>query len=425
MDAASETTVGGKEMSMEETAVLLSIHPEWCQKIFRGEKTMEIRKNFPKDFRGQPFKCFIYCTKGQNARFRMEPDGSLLRLDGTVIGEFTCDKIYKVDKDSVGFNFTTPSMNLAIYTLPENNDEEGNAKLKELTTCMTDAELSEYLGIHPGYAWHITELKTYETPLDLAAFHLRCENALRWCNNGGCAMHIERPANGNCCGNYGLQLNRPPQSWCYVVGPGECHKELQEQVKATLNRLYPRKKVSDILPKPEILGQLAEELAEASAAASKLRRKIDGKNPTPKTLEECWEDLKKEIGDVMNSIDALTGQDPQSYHEFMSERFPHWPYKKPKPGHEGFRLLDGPAPDFHRMTVEEFEALPPHIWMDVKKTLPPLEHPVLTVDAYGNYHTNTEYIDNPEIPFCITYNNGRFWPPIAWSKFDRLKWSGD
>lgn len=306
-------------MGMEETAVLLSIRPEWCQKIFRGEKTMEIRKSFPKDFKGRPFKCFVYCAKGQNARFRIEPDGSLLRLDGTVIGEFTCDKIYKVDKDSVGFNFTTPSMNLAIYTLPKNNDEEGNAKLKELTTCMTDAELSEYLGIHPGYAWHITELKTYETPLDLAAFHLRCENALRWCNNGGCAMHIERPANGNCCGNYGLQLNRPPQSWCYVVGPGECHKELQEQVKATLNRLYPRKKVSDILPKPEILGQLAEELAEASAAASKLRRKIDGKNPTPKTLEECWEDLKKEIGDVMNSIDALTGQDPQNYHEFMSE----------------------------------------------------------------------------------------------------------
>lgn len=51
-------------MNMEETAVLLSIRPEWCQKIFRGEKTMEIRKSFPKDFQGQPFKCFIYCTKG-------------------------------------------------------------------------------------------------------------------------------------------------------------------------------------------------------------------------------------------------------------------------------------------------------------------------------------------------------------------------
>lgn len=32
-------------------------------------------------------------------------------------------------------------------------------------------------------------------------------------------------------------------------------------MKATLNRIYPRKKVSDILPKPEILGQFTEELA--------------------------------------------------------------------------------------------------------------------------------------------------------------------
>lgn len=142
------------------------------------------------------------------------------------------------------------------------------------------------------------------------------------------------------------------------------------------------------------------------------------------------EDLKNELEDLKGATEVLTVEeaaedeieelkkllviDPQ-------KMIPAWPYKKPKPGHEGFRLLDGPAPDFHRMTVEEFEALPPHIWMDVKKTLPPLEHPVLTVDAYGDYHTNTEYIDNPEIPFCITYNNGRFWPPIAWSKFDRLK----
>lgn len=62
------------------------------------------------------------------------------------------------------------------------------------------------------------------------------------------------------------------------------------------------------------------------------------------------------------------------------------------------------------------------LWL---KGLSPLEHPVLTVDAYGNYHTNTEYIDNPEIPFCITYNDGRFWPPIAWSKFEPLKQGGD
>ena len=151
----------------------------------------------------------------------MEPDGSLLRLDGTVIGEFVCDRVYEI--------------------APLNHAPDD----LEAQACMDRDQIWKYTH-GKGYAWHITELKTYETPLDLSAFHLRCENALRWCNNGGCAMHIEQPANGNCCGNYGLQLNRPPQSWCYVVGPGECHKELQEQVKATLNRLYPRKKVSDI-----------------------------------------------------------------------------------------------------------------------------------------------------------------------------------
>lgn len=77
------------------------------------------------------------------------------------------------------------------------------------------------------------------------------------------------------------------------------------------------------------------------------------------------------------------------------------------------------------MTVEEFETLPAGVWMDVKKALPPLEHPVLTVDAYGNYHTRTEYTDTPEVPFCIAYNDGRFWPPIAWSKFEPLKQGGD
>ena len=291
-------------MNMEDAAVLLSIRPEWCQKILEGKKTMEIRKSFPKDFRGQPFKCFIYCTKGQNLSYWKAQDHFYFDdrshnapdrcVDGMVIGEFTCDCVYEV--------------------APLNHAPDD----LEAQACMDRDQIWEYTH-GKGYAWHITELKAYVAPRDLAAFHLRCENALRWCNNGGCAMRIERPANGNCCGNYALQLNRPPQSWCYVVGPGECHKELQEQVKATLGRLYPKKKVSDILPKPEILGQLAEELAEASAAASKLRRKIDGKNPTPKTLEECWEDLKKEIGDVMNSIDALTEQDPQNYHEFMSE----------------------------------------------------------------------------------------------------------
>jgi hypothetical protein len=48
-----------------------------------------------------------------------------------------------------------------------------------------------------------------------------------------------------------------------------------------------QKKISDILPKTEILAQLAEEASELAQAALKLRRALDGTNPTPKCVEEC------------------------------------------------------------------------------------------------------------------------------------------
>lgn len=65
------------------------------------------------------------------------------------------------------------------------------------------------------------------------------------------------------------------------------------------------KKVSDILPKTEILAQLAEEASELAQAALKLRRALDGTNPTPKSVAECEANLTEEIADVTNALDAL------------------------------------------------------------------------------------------------------------------------
>ena len=48
------------------------------------------------------------------------------------------------------------------------------------------------------------------------------------------------------------------------------------------------KKVSEILPPTEILAQMSEEFSEGAQAALQLRRALDGTNPTPKTIEECW-----------------------------------------------------------------------------------------------------------------------------------------
>ncbi len=65
------------------------------------------------------------------------------------------------------------------------------------------------------------------------------------------------------------------------------------------------KKVSGILPKTEILAQLAEEASELAQAALKLRRALDGTNPTPKSVAECEANLMEEFADVTNAIDAL------------------------------------------------------------------------------------------------------------------------
>lgn len=58
------------------------------------------------------------------------------------------------------------------------------------------------------------------------------------------------------------------------------------------------KQVCDILPETEILAQLAEEAAELAQAALKLRRALDGTNPTPRTEAECREALWEEFADV-------------------------------------------------------------------------------------------------------------------------------
>lgn len=42
-------------------SVLISIRPQWCEKIARCKKTIEVRKSAPKEV---PFKAYIYCPYG-------------------------------------------------------------------------------------------------------------------------------------------------------------------------------------------------------------------------------------------------------------------------------------------------------------------------------------------------------------------------
>lgn len=85
------------------------------------------------------------------------------------------------------------------------------------------------------------------------------------------------------------------------------------------------KKVSDILPKTEILAQLAEEASELAQVALKPRRALDGTNPTPKSVAECEANLMEEFADISNAVtalfDAWFGDDLDSESEFWNAKY--------------------------------------------------------------------------------------------------------
>ena len=63
--------------------------------------------------------------------------------------------------------------------------------------------------------------------------------------------------------------------------------------------------VRKTLSKEEQLAQLAEECAELGKAALKLRRVYDGRNPTPVTRPEAFNNLVEEIADVTLCMEVL------------------------------------------------------------------------------------------------------------------------
>ena len=56
--------------------------------------------------------------------------------------------------------------------------------------------------------------------------------------------------------------------------------------------------IKDYISQSEILAQLAEEAAELAQAALKLRRAMDGQNPTPVSFADAYHNFIAEYSDV-------------------------------------------------------------------------------------------------------------------------------
>lgn len=162
-------------------SILMSIRPQWCNLIFGGEKTVEVRKSKPKLV--TPFKCYVYETMAKLEEPWMDEDGHIIwRGSGMIVGEFVCNWIYRLDCDSKGIfdRYERDVFDLRVYKYLGLFPDSPHAPMSK--TCMTKSEFFEYANGKQVYGLHIQVPKRYKSPIDLSA----------------------------------LGIKRPPQSWCYV-----------------------------------------------------------------------------------------------------------------------------------------------------------------------------------------------------------------
>jgi len=155
-------------------ALLISIHPEWAEKILNGKKTIEIRTWIPKDYVGW---VYVVITKGKpylSYNLKLGNFGTLTEKELNSVWYNV-----KTFNGEVAFRFWYEKVERIYWT----NDEislprtETNGVIKfAQKTCLLVPELEKYLNGKVGYAWHIDSLEVFDKPKELREFiHYRRE----------------------------------------------------------------------------------------------------------------------------------------------------------------------------------------------------------------------------------------------------------
>lgn len=204
-------------------SVMISIKPYWVFLIIAKtmgwaidkQKTVEVRKTRPQDDEWNKVGK-IYCTKDKKS-FNHIPkkyQPFMEKFLGKVIGEFICDKITSFGFDTY-YHMLTHRHGGYNVSLGAFSEQELYSK-----SCLSFADIYEYIGERCGYAWHISDLKIYDEPKALNKFYKKdFEEAL---SNWEDLFSIGTPK--GCVVEYPPEpkeedyiLTKAPQSWCYVI----------------------------------------------------------------------------------------------------------------------------------------------------------------------------------------------------------------
>lgn len=217
--------------------VLLSVHPKWCELIFSGKKTIEVRKTAPK--LEPPFEVLVYFTRkpvlvmfNGTGRHISEYDKTYCydERSGKVIGSFICDKITRYESefwdDDTYERIQEPwePLDFEEYgeyeydTIGENGVFCGKGHSFSEKSCLTWKELRKYIGkgIKNFYGWHISEPKLFDKPKELSELAVYGKCAKECSEYDICIKYDSVESRFECPDFLRMPLKRAPQSWCYV-----------------------------------------------------------------------------------------------------------------------------------------------------------------------------------------------------------------
>ena len=197
-------------------AILMSIRPKWVAKILNKEKTIEIRKRFPKDYVGW---VYIYCTLGQGLVFDSEGKGLVNSklfpyakncpehnrlINGKVVARFWCDKVEEIKLPYTKFG-TNEWVNGEFERTLQTETMDEETLLNK--SCLSEEEMYKYLNFkhspnYCGTAIHITKLEIFDKPKEISEF--KSANKYEAFINQVKVYRVYKP------------LNRAPESYCFI-----------------------------------------------------------------------------------------------------------------------------------------------------------------------------------------------------------------
>lgn len=195
--------------------IILSVQPQWLEKILTEKKTIEIRKSMPKDC-DYPIDVYLYCTKVE-PYLRIYPfnidkniyqltDDNFNCLNGKIVAKFTLNKVDKIINNGWCFD---------IYN-------ENGAYTNQIAkrSCLDFIDMKKYLNDKDGYAWHIDNLQIFDKPMELSEFKYQClkgeKNLCDGCDFYYFNQNESVGTEEECLCDCMPRLKRPPMSWGYA-----------------------------------------------------------------------------------------------------------------------------------------------------------------------------------------------------------------